>query len=118
MDVVDITDWASHEIKTIRITQDVDDNAYDLQVRKFVPQLGDHLQRRWKTKGVDQSFECTPYGIADTQQAGKTLAEFADRTLKSSIDFYISENEPFLFKTYCMAYHHSQTAEVSIIPQF
>jgi hypothetical protein len=114
MDVIDIKTWASEEIKTIRITQDVTGNSYDLQVRRFVPQLGDSMQRRWKSNGIDQSFECAPYGIADMKQAGKLLTEYADRTLESSIEFYISKDEPLLYKTYRMAYYHSQHAEVSM----
>ena len=115
MDVADINNWASNEIKTIRITQDVADNYYDLQVRQFVPQRGDALERTWKTDGIEQSFECAPYGIANMKRAGKTLLEYADRTLESSIDFYIDKKEPLLFRTYCMVYRQSQSAEVSII---
>jgi hypothetical protein len=113
MEVTDIKDWASSEIKTITITQGVAGNSYDIQVRQFVPQDGDALERRWKTDGVEQSFPCAPYGIANMKETGKMLAGYADRTIKSSIEFYVSKQEPLLYRTYSMAYSHSQSAEVS-----
>ena len=118
MEVADIKNWASSEVKTIRVTQGVADNAYDIEVREFVPQIGDALERRWKTNGVDQSFPCAPYGIADMKEAGKMLARYADRTLKSSIEFYVSKHEPLLYRTYRMAYRYSQHAEVSLFIPF
>src|ERR1700739_3498841 len=96
MEVADIDTWASKEIKTITITQGVAGNKYDIQVRQFVPQFGDALERRWKTNGVEQTFPCAPYGIADMKQTGQVLARYADRTLESSIEFYISKREPLL----------------------
>jgi hypothetical protein len=112
MVVADIQSWASDEIKTIRITQGVAGNTYEIKVRQFVPQREDKMARRWKTNGVEQSFECTPYGIADMQETGKMLIRFADDTLESSIDFYIPKEDPLMYRTYGMAYSHSRNAEV------
>jgi hypothetical protein len=113
MELVNIQDWASKPIKTISITQDVGGQSYDLKVREFIPREGDSLERRWKTDGVEQSFKCAPYGIVNMADAGRTLAQFADRTLGSSICYYIDEDDQLLRKTYTMAYRYSEIAEVS-----
>ncbi|KAF2183196.1 hypothetical protein K469DRAFT_584113 [Zopfia rhizophila CBS 207.26] len=111
MEVVDIRDWASKDIKTITITQDVGGTSYKLKVRRFKPIEGDSLERKWKTDGVEQSFKCAPYGIADMKEAGRTLAEFAERTLGTAISFYIDETDVLLRSTYSMAYRYSRFAE-------
>jgi len=113
MELVDIQDWASKRIKTITITQDVSGEFYDLKVREFIPREDDSLERKWKTDGIEQSFKCAPYAIADMKEAGRTLAHFADRTLESSICYYIDEDDKLLRNTYSMAYRYSKFAEVS-----
>ena len=112
MEIVDIRNWASTEIKTISITQDVGATSYDVKVREFIPLEGDALARKWKTDGVEQSFVCAPYGIADMKEAGSTLSKFADQTLGTAISFYIDESDDLLRDTYRMAYRYSRFAEV------
>jgi hypothetical protein len=112
MAIVEIDGWASEKTKTITITQDVAGIKYDIQVRKFIPLPGDFLARKWKTNGIEQSYECTPYGIANMKQAGRTLANFIDRTLGDQICYYIDESDGLLRKTYMMAYRYSNFANV------
>jgi len=111
MEISDIRDWDSTEIKTIAITQDVGGKSYNLKVRKFIPVEGDALERRWKTAGVEQTFKCAPYAIADMKEAGRTLSHFADRTLESTICHYIDETDTLLRSTYHMAYRYSMFVE-------
>jgi hypothetical protein len=115
MEISDIRDWDSTEIKTIAITQDVGGKSYNLKVRKFIPAEGDALERRWKTDGVEQTFKCAPYAIADMREAGRTLSHFADRTLESAICHYIDETDTLLRSTYHMAYRYSMFAEVGAL---
>lgn len=112
MEMVDIKDWRSPDIKTIRVTQDILGTSWDFKVREFIPVEGDSLERRWKTDGVQQTFPCAPYGIADVTEAGRTLVNFADKTLGTSICYYIDETDKLLRNTYLMAYRYSQYAEV------
>ncbi|PMD12241.1 hypothetical protein NA56DRAFT_502127 [Hyaloscypha hepaticicola] len=107
MEISDIRDWDSTEIKTIAITQDVGGKFYSLEVRKFIPVEGDALERKWKASGVDQTFKCAPYAIADMTDAGRRLSHFADRTLESTICHYIDETNTLLRSTYHMAYRYS-----------
>ncbi|KAF2473832.1 uncharacterized protein BDR25DRAFT_217243 [Lindgomyces ingoldianus] len=113
MEIMDIPaqHWASKEIKTIQITQDVGGTCYKLKVRQFKPTDGDSLERRWKTNGKPQYFKCTPYAIANMKEAGKVLSEFADRTVGTAISHYIDETDVLLRSTYTMAYRYSRMAE-------
>jgi hypothetical protein len=115
MEISDIQNWDSTEIKTIAITQDVGGKSYNLKVRKFIPVEGDALERGWKTGGVEQTFKCAPYAIANMKEAGRTLAHFADRTLESTICHYIDETDTLLRSTYHMAYRYSMFVEVSAL---
>jgi len=112
MEMVDIKDWRSQDIRTITVTQDILGTTWQFKVREFIPIEGDSLERRWKTNGVQQTFQCAPYGIADMKEAGETLINFADATLGTSISYYIDETDKLLRNTYAMAYRYSQYAEV------
>jgi len=70
MEIVNIRDWKSAELRTIKITQDVKGRSYQVKVRQFEPKEGDALERKWKINGVEQSFRCAPYAIADMEEAG------------------------------------------------
>lgn len=112
MDVIDIQTWASERIRTINVTQDVAGLAFDIKVRRFIPEPGDALARKWKTNGVEQSFECAPYGVADMAEAGRTVALFVDTTLDDQLAFYIDESDKLMRDTYMMALRYSRIAEV------
>jgi hypothetical protein len=119
MHIVDIDSWASDVVKTISVTQGVGDSYYELRVRKFVPHVGDSLQRKWKTNGYAMSYDCEPYAIVDMAETGKTLMKFADENLGKSINYYINDkddNDNLLRRTYAMAYKYSHCAEVRSRP--
>lgn len=112
MDISDIKRWASKTVKTITITQDVAGTSYDIGVRQFIPVEGDSLARKWNTNGVEQSYLCAPYAIANMREAGRKLAQFVDSTLEDALCFYIDDSDKLLRNTYSMAYRYSQFAEV------
>jgi hypothetical protein len=99
-------------VKSIRITQDVLGASYKLKVREFIPVEGDALERKRVTNGVQQSFKCAPYAIANMKEAGQRLVRFADEHLASSLCYYIDETNKLLRDTYSMAYRYSLYAEV------
>lgn len=115
MEMIDITTWASDVIKTIDVTQGVGNTFYTLQVREFRPVEGDSLSRKWQIDGVQYSYECTPYAVADMKQAGRTLAQFAQNTLKPAIKFWVDDQDQLLRRTYITAYSYSIRAEVSFL---
>ena len=112
MEIVDIKNWRSSEIKEISITQDVCGASYKLKVREFIPIEGDALERKWVIHGEQQSFRCAPYAIANMREAGVILKDFADRHIGPSICYYIDETDKLLRNTYLMAYRHASFTEV------
>lgn len=112
MEMIDIKDWRSSEIKIISITQDVGGMSYNLKTREFIPIEGDALERKWMTNGEQQSFKCAPYAIENMKEAGRTLNRFVDGHIGSSICYYIDETDTLLRDTYSMAYRYSIYAEV------
>jgi hypothetical protein len=113
MKITEITNWASSDIKTIYITQDVGDLSYPLCVRQFIPQDGDSLERRWKTRGMDRSYQCTSYAIKNMKEPSENLLVFIDDSIESFINHYIDKSDPLLYKTYLMALQCSDQLDVS-----
>jgi hypothetical protein len=73
MDIVDVTDWAADEIRTVVVTHavmDVDSApTYEIKVRKVVPKEGDLLKEIWKDKaGNEVCYPIPPYAIADLRE--------------------------------------------------
>jgi len=119
MELVDINEWASGQIKTICVTQYVKRNGggyitYPIKVRRFVPTADDSLARRWKFNGVEELYECAPYAIADMTEAGRMMERVVDNSLLDAILSYVDKEDTLLHKTYMMAYGHSRTAEVCL----
>ena len=113
MKIVEVDTWFSSEVKTITLTQDVFNTTYDINVRQFIPQPGDALERTWTTNGVAHSVPCAPYAIADMHKTAKTVSRFVDNSISSYIHYHIDETDHFLKSTYTMAYRHYQMTEVS-----
>jgi hypothetical protein len=114
MEVVDIDEWASPEIKTISLTQDIWDLSYELRVREFIPRDGDVLHRTWISWGKKQKYRCSPYAIASMGDAGRTFNNFLDQGMEKVIEHYMESTDPLLSKTYYTAYEHSKSAETDI----
>lgn len=117
MDIVDIKQWASPEVRTILITQDVAGLAYQVRVREFVPIDGDSLKRSWKTKAVPNHYTCTNYAIEDMKTAGMVLQRFVDDSLEKFIDFYIDKSDWLLYRTFRMALKNSTDLDVGTVIQ-
>ncbi|KAK3114204.1 hypothetical protein LTR53_007704 [Teratosphaeriaceae sp. CCFEE 6253] len=111
MRVVDIAAWASPEIKTISLTQDVGGACYNLHVRQVLPIDGDAFDRSWTTNGIEHTIACAPYAIADMRQTGKDLVAFVDRNMESFIFHCTDETDRLLRNTYTMAYRHMNIVE-------
>ena len=116
MKIVEITEWASKEVKTIRLTQDVGNLSYPLRVRQFIPKKGDSLQREWSTRGKPNAFKCAPYAIENMKQTSGELAAFVERSIEPSITYYIDDSDWLLNSTYRMALQYSAKLDVSPLP--
>jgi len=113
MDIVEITEWASPEVKTITITQGVGETSYQVQVKEFVPQDGDSLERKWKSGGVQKSHRCAPYAIANMKDAALILKRFVDENIAITISDAVDRNDKLLRPAYDIALNLAQHSQVS-----
>jgi hypothetical protein len=108
----DIDTWASDTIKTVTITQDVGDLCYEVGVREYIPYPEDPLARIWKSNGVQMRHPCTPYAIADMQEAATILKSFAEDNVEQFMDYYIDKTDDLLSLTYNMVLKHANNTRV------
>lgn len=104
--MVEIDTWASTDIKTILITQDVlGGSTYPIRCRKFIPVEGDSLARKWKKNGAPIQYERAPYAILSMKETGNEIRRFVANNVGKSIKYYIIESkDKLLSSTYAMAY--------------
>ena len=114
MRIEEITRWVNSETKIISLTQDVGSAKYNLQVRRFVPQKGDFLERTWKSEGNEQSYRCAAYAIQNMRAAAEDFSKFVDVNIDTFIAHYIPKDNTLLHETYMMAYKYMHIAEVSL----
>lgn len=105
-DLVEVNTWASPEIKTITVTQDVFAGAtFSIPCREFIPIEGDSLARTWKKNGTIVQYPRAPYAILNMKETANEIRKFVARNIGKSISYYILEKkDPLLSKTYAMAY--------------
>jgi len=115
MELNDIDNWDSSEVKTIQITYDYSPRPLVLQVRKFKPQEGDLLHRSWKHGGVKKSVSIPPYAIASFEAAEKTYEDYINQDGEYVFDTTIDKSSGLLRETMSAAIKASNHAMVSSI---
>ncbi|KAI1138635.1 hypothetical protein F5Y05DRAFT_45398 [Hypoxylon sp. FL0543] len=111
MDIVDIQDWASEEVKTIYISQAFLDAPYPVKVREFIPREGDLIEEKWVTNGVEKSHWVPRYALADMEKHAEELQAFIDHNVGKYIVGAIGTEDDFLWDTYCMAFKRANNAK-------
>jgi len=118
MEMVNITDWASSEIKTLEITHDLGNIRFPLRVRQFVPVEGDQLAQKWADGEVLKHHSIPPYAIANMEEAAQALLKYVDSGVAPFLVGALGHSESFYWDTYLMAFKYSQEAPVrTFIPQ-
>ncbi|EAA34527.3 hypothetical protein NCU03248 [Neurospora crassa OR74A] len=112
--VDDIGNWASSEVRTIRVTEGYTGKWIELQVRQFEPQPGDSLYRKWVSKnGEVKRAEVPAFAIVDMESAKTSFNEYIKRALGNCCT-YLLRKERLLQRTYSLAIKimkHSSTHE-------
>ena len=109
-----ISNWASDEIRVIKVSEGYTSTPVELRVRRFIPQDGDKLERSWVVNGVKKSVAIPPYAIVDLDAAKKAYAQHIDRGIKECVTAVLTPQEDdFLRRTYVMAWTKSQDPSVS-----
>lgn len=69
MKLTDITEWKSPAIRDILTTEGFSSTPLKLEVREFVPQRGDVLERHWHIGEIRKSVKVPCYAIANVKNA-------------------------------------------------
>jgi hypothetical protein len=112
MEVVDLTGWASPQIKTIEISQGFG-TSYKIEVRQFIPVEGDLVHELWSHNGVMKYHKTPEWAIADMAKTSEIMKKSAKEDIASYIQHLIEPSDSLLWSTYWMAFEHSKTAPVS-----
>lgn len=101
--VDDIGNWASSEVRTIRVTEGYTGKWIELQVRQFEPQPGDSLYRKWVSKNGEVKRARVPaFAIVDMESAKTSFNEYIKRALGNCCT-YLLRKERLLQRTYSLA---------------
>lgn len=112
MTMREISSWASPEVKTITVTQEVGGTSYELRVREFVPQPGDSLERTWFSNGEHKSHKTANYAIANMRVTSAILQRFVHGNVGVTIAHSVNHADMLLGPTYRMALKLQTQAEV------
>jgi hypothetical protein len=112
MDIQNITEWASPEIKTIEVSPLVG-RTYKVEVREFIPTEGDMLDEFWSDGGVVKAHRMPPYALVNLDEAANARKQFVYNNFGSYIRAMVDKTEPLIWNTYVMAFKYSREAPVS-----
>ncbi|KDN62222.1 hypothetical protein CSUB01_02451 [Colletotrichum sublineola] len=117
--VDNINNWASSEVKTIRLWEGYTpaDMCVQLHVRKFIPQPGDKLERTWVAKGVKKSVAIPTYAITNLDEAQAAYEDYIKRgvvgcfksVIESVISVQMGVRDQLIYNTYLKAWELSQS---------
>ena len=78
----DVGNWASSEVRTLRITEGYTNDYVELRVREFIPQSGDSLSRSWVTPAGDtRTVQIPPYAIVEPEAICPQYIDYIKRGL-------------------------------------
>lgn len=96
-----IQEWASPEIKLIRLSEGYSDQFLQCRVRKFAPQQGDKLTRSWSYKGEKKEVELPPYALVSIEEGKCTYEKHVMRSLNPTCTaLFAKEPGGLLYTTY------------------
>lgn len=99
----DISQWASAETKTVKVTEGYTEQPIELRVRQFIPQEGDRLERSWVHEGTTRTVNIPPYAIVNLEEAKSTYNDYIKQKLPECCKKVLSSKEKLLFATYVAA---------------
>jgi hypothetical protein len=113
--IINDTDWASPQVRTLEITQDYTTRPIVIVVRKFVPQPGDQLHRRWVDGGIEKKAQIPPYAVADLETTIQTYKTYINEEGPAHFHSALNPADHLIWETYSMAIHTSNYTSVSSI---
>ncbi|KAJ2907079.1 hypothetical protein MKZ38_008647 [Zalerion maritima] len=112
--VDDIANWESMDVKVIHVSEGFSrDKWVNLEVRKFIPQEGDKLERSWIINGTKRSVIIPPYAICDTHKAKDEYQRYIDETIVDCFNAVLGPSNRLLQRTYRIALARSLNPAIS-----
>lgn len=108
----DIGQWASLEVKIIRLTEGYGDGV-ELRVRRFVPQPGDKLERTWVENGKLQRRWIEPYALIDLDGAKASYETYLRSGLTQMCKALLGPTQKLLWRTYEFAILRAQRPDIT-----
>lgn len=99
----DIKIWASDESKTICISEGYSNNSMLFEVRQFVPQKGDKLERSWVHQGSRRSVPVPPFALIKLESAKDAYRKHMVATESGAVDKEVGLSYSLLRRTYDFA---------------
>ncbi|KAF7553282.1 hypothetical protein G7046_g7146 [Stylonectria norvegica] len=100
-----IQNWASTEIKVIRISEGLSNRWVEVRVRRFIPQDGDKLERTWDYKGKKKSVAIPPYALVDLEDGKRAYSAHIHDSMGETFSKLLGPTEGLLYKTYQLAWN-------------
>jgi hypothetical protein len=112
--IISDSDWVSDEVRTIQITQDYTTRPLSIVVKRFKPQQGDQLYRRWVDNGVEKRAQIPSYAVANIETVIQTYKTYINEEGPAHFHSILNPSDHLIWETYSMAIHTSNYASVSL----
>ena len=114
MELKDITDWASTEVRLIKVKSDVCDVPLQLFVRKFNPHPRDSLHRSWMDDKTKKFWKTTPYAIVNMSTAQSTMRDYITKNVFRCVDYFLKtqSGDELVKQTYKFARRYMERVQV------
>ncbi|KAK2590507.1 hypothetical protein QQS21_011810 [Conoideocrella luteorostrata] len=99
-----IQKWASPDVKSIRISTGYSNKCIILQVRKFVPQEGDKLERTWVFQGTRRSVNVPPYALTDLEEGKTAYMKHITEAMGDTLQSIAERSSGIMKETYLLAF--------------
>ncbi|KAF5626713.1 uncharacterized protein FTJAE_9570 [Fusarium tjaetaba] len=112
MDLVDITNWATDEVRTIEISLDLLHAPTQIRVRKFIPLPGDLLDETWVKDGETIVYPLPTYAIENMEEAANSFAQARERQAWNYLWSTVGslEEDSLIWETYLAAFRRANSA--------
>jgi len=110
-----LTGWADDRVRTVQITLGIFHAPLQFEVRRFVPQPGDVLDRFWMDGATRKSKRLEPYGFADVKKAADSYQKYISDYAFSALGMELAtrDSDPLIKETYLWAYRRYLLLRVS-----
>ena len=107
MRMADVMEWESPEIKFIEVSHGFCQDPIKLEVRKFVPEDGDVLERKWVDGQVRKTKRVEPYAIVNMARAAQEVRRYIYENVYPCLKTFLEDHDRLVRETYLLAYKQS-----------